>query len=382
MKDKKAIKKQKVNFWTTLKRPFFCLAPMADVTDIAFRTILAKYGKPARTHSDGGGNDRGTNQVVFWTEFVSADGLCNKVGRKNLMHILKFSKIEKPIVAQVFGANPENMKKACQIISRLGLSRGRAGFDGIDINMGCPDKSVVKQGAGSALIKTPVLAREIIRSAIAGANGLPVSVKTRVGFNKEEIDSWIPELLKENISALTIHARTKKEMSKVPANWDYVKRVVELVKKSGKRIPVIGNGDIQSLEEGRKRVEETGCDGVMIGRGVFGNPWFFSDIKDLTEHNRPVYQNSHPSLAKVGKGELIGNSKSLALVIDALINHIKIFDKELLKTGDKTFAVMKKHFKAYINGFSGAKELRIKLMEVNTPKEAISILTSFQKTLK
>ena len=330
--------KSKINFWEKLDKPFFCLAPMADVTDIAFRAMLAKYGK----------NADNKNQVVFWTEFVSADGLCNPIGRKNLAHILKFSKVEKPIVDQVFGANPENMEKACNLISKLG-------FDGIDINMGCPDKSVVKQGAGSALIKTPALAREIIRSAIAGADGLPVSVKTRIGFNKEEIDTWIPELLKEDISALTIHARTKKQMSKVPADWNYVRRVVELVKKSGKNIPVIGNGDIKTLQEAKQKIKETGCDGAMIGRGVFGNPWFFSgrDNQDI----------------------------SIKEKVKTLKEHIDIFDKKLLKAGDKNFAVMKKHFKAYINGFDGAKELRNKLMETETHKEALSILANFQKII-
>ena len=327
------------NFWKNLKKSFFCLAPMADVTDIAFRKMLAKYGK----------TDKNKNQVVFWTEFVSADGLCHKEGKKKLMHILKFSKIEKPIVAQVFGANPDTMEKACKIISKLG-------FDGIDINMGCPDKSVIRQGAGSALIKTPKLAREIIQAAICGANGLPVSVKTRVGFNKEEIDTWIPELLKEDIKALTIHARTKKEMSAVPANWAYVKRVADLVKKSGKNVLVIGNGDVRSLDEAKIKILETSCDGVMIGRGVFGNPWFFSEckIKDVSINKK----------------------------VETLVDHIKIFDKELLKKKDKTFAVMKKHFKAYMNGFDGAKELRAKLMETETPKQAITILTTFQKTIK
>jgi nifR3 family TIM-barrel protein len=376
----------KMNFWQKLDKPFFCLAPMADVTDIAFRAMLAKYGK----------NADNKNQVVFWTEFVSADGLCNPVGRKHLAHILKFSKIEKPIVAQVFGANPVNMEKACRIISELGPSMGRAGFDGIDINMGCPDKSVVKQGAGSALIRTPALAREIIRSAIAGANGLPVSVKTRIGFNKDELDTWIPELLKEDISALTIHARTKKQMSKVPANWDYVKRVVELVKKSGKntcpnlpqgRVLVIGNGDIKSIKEGKEKIKETGCDGVMVGRGVFGNPWFFAGVTQ-PQAQPPRLADSPPRLNQGGDlMEVLRTHHSeeiqwILLKIKALVEHIKIFDKKLLKTKDKTFSVMKKHFKAYINGFDGAKELRNKLMETETPKEALAILTTFQKTLK
>ncbi|OHA46175.1 MAG: hypothetical protein A2541_00620, partial [Candidatus Taylorbacteria bacterium RIFOXYD2_FULL_36_9] len=299
------------NFWQKLDRPFFCLAPMSDVTDVAFRTMLATYSKTAENK----------NKVVFWTEFVSADGLCHVSGRRKLMHILKFSKVEKPIVAQIFGAKPENIKKACQIISKLGPSRGRAGFDGIDINMGCPDKSIIKQGAGSALIKNSKLAREIIRSAIAGANGLPISIKTRVGFNKEEIDPWISELLQEDISALTIHARTKKEMSKVPANWDFIKKVVELVKKSGKKILVIGNGDITNTYEAMRKCEETGCDGVMIGRGVFGNPWVFFD------------SGQGLSLALEGESLSSKNKK-----IKALVEHIKIFDKKLLKTGDKNYA--------------------------------------------
>src|SRR3989339_734595 len=173
------------NFWTKLNKPFFCLAPMSDVTDIAFRYILAKYGRDRENK----------NKVVFWTEFVSADGLCNKLARKKLAHILKFSERERPIVAQVFGANPENMKKACQYVASLG-------FDGIDINMGCPDRSVVSQGAGAGMIKNPERARKIIQAVHAGikAAGLniPVSVKTRIGFHKEEIDTRIPELLKEN----------------------------------------------------------------------------------------------------------------------------------------------------------------------------------------
>ena len=332
-----------INFWTQLKKPFFCLAPMSDVTDIAFRCILAKYGK----------NRENKDRVVFWTEFVAADGLCNKLAKKKLSHILKFSNSERPIVAQVFGANPENMKKACQYITSLG-------FDGIDINMGCPDKSVVAQGAGSGLIRTPALARKIIQAAhlgiaSAGVN-IPVSVKTRVGFNKEEIDAWIPELLKENISALTIHLRTVKEMSLVPANWDYIKKIKELIKKSGKDILLIGNGDIQSMKDGEEKALKYGCDGVMIGRGVFGNPWFFTgrENTDISIEER----------------------------LNALIEHTQLFEKELSKPKYKSFAVMKKHFKAYVNDFNGAKELRIKLMETENAGEVRKIVNDFLKKME
>ena len=329
------------NFWQKLKKPFFCLAPMSDVTDMAFRYILAKYSK----------NRENKDRVVFWTEFVAADGLCNKLAKKKLSHILKFSESERPIVAQVFGANPENMKKACQYIASLG-------FDGIDINMGCPDKSVVAQGAGSALIRTPELARKIIQAAHEGikaaGQNVPVSVKTRIGFNKEEIDNWIGEIIKEDISALTIHLRTTKEQSLVPANWEHIKKIKELIKKSGKEILLIGNGDVKNIRDGENKALKYGCDGVMIGRGVFGNPWFF-----LLKENPDISLNEK---------------------LEVLIEHTQIFEKMLLKPKHKGFAVMKKHFKAYVNGFEGAKELREKLMGTVNSKEVEQIIKGFMKT--
>lgn len=320
---------------------------MSDVTDSAFRFILAKYSK----------NRENKDRVVFWTEFISADGLCNKLAKKKLSHILKFSERERPIVAQVFGANPENMEHACRYIASLG-------FDGIDINMGCPDKSVISQGAGSGLIKTPQLARKIIQAAHKGIESagmhIPVSVKTRIGFNKEDIDNWIPELLKEDISALTIHLRTTKELSLVPAHWEYIKKIKELIKKSGKEILLIGNGDVVDIDDARKKCEDFGCDGVMIGRGVFGNPFFFSGKRqDLKSSKRSCIEER--------------------LLI--LVEHTKIFEKELLKPKHKNFSVMKKHFKAYVNDFPGAKELRIKLMETENAREVEKIINDFLRKI-
>jgi nifR3 family TIM-barrel protein len=316
---------------------------MSDVTDIAFRSILAKYGK----------NRENKDRIVFWTEFVAADGLCNKLAKKKLSHILEFSEKERPIVAQVFGANPENTKKACQYVASLG-------FDGIDINMGCPDKSVISQGAGAGLIRTPELARKIIRAAHDGiksaGQNIPVSVKTRIGFNKEDIDNWIPELLKEDISALTIHLRTVKEMSLVPAHWEHIKKIKELIKKSGKDILLIGNGDIVSIKDGEEKAIKYGCDGVMIGRGVFGNPWFF-----LLEE----------------KGDI-----SLEERLKVMVEHTKLFEKELSKPKHKNFAVMKKHYKAYVNNFEGAKELRVKLMEAENAKQVEKIVNDFLKEIE
>ena len=334
------------NFWKELERPFFCLAPMSDVTDIAFRQILAKYGKDRENK----------NKVVFWTEFVAADGLANKFARKKLAHMLEYKESERPIVAQVFGANPENMKIACQYIASLD-------FDGIDINMGCPDKSVISQGAGSALIRTPKLAQEIIKAAHDGiksaGKNIPVSVKTRVGFNKEEIDTWIPELMKEDISALTIHLRTKKEMSDVPANWDYMEKIKKLIEKSGKEILLIGNGDVASLDEAKEKVKKYGCDGVMIGRGVFSSAGKRQDLGNLERSclEEPTIEQK----------------------LNVLIEHTQIFERELLIPKHKNFAVMKKHFKAYVNGFDGAKELRVKLMETENAKEVEKIINEFLK---
>ncbi len=344
---------------------------MSDVTDIAFRHILAKYGKSRENK----------NKIVFWTEFVSADGLCDKLGRKKLSHILKYSERERPIVAQVFGANPENMKKACQYIASLG-------FDGIDINMGCPDKSVISQGAGSALIKTPQLARKIIKAAQAGIKTagfhIPVSVKTRIGYNKNEIETWIPELLKEDIAALTIHLRTTKEQSLVPAHWELMKRVVELRNKINPNTLIIGNGDIKDLKDGEEKSLKHGCDGVMIGRGVFGNPWFFSSRSPL-EFFVPEGPALSPERPKKGAGTKNSRGRSeqktgtgfVKEKLGVLIEHTQIFDKELSKPKYKNFAVMKKHFKAYVNDFQGAKGLRIKLMEAKNAQEVEKTVNDF-----
>lgn len=346
-----------LGFWGKIEKPFFCLAPMSDVTDIAFRRMLAKYGKDRENR----------NKIVFWTEFVAADGLCNKLAKKKLSYLLKYSEGERPIIAQVFGAKPENMKKACQYIASLD-------FDGIDINMGCPDRSVIDQGAGSALINNPKLAKEIIKSAregiIASGKNIPVSVKTRIGFNPHLpkifnetnknnylLDKeWIKSLLEEKISALTIHLRTKKEMSLVPAHWELIGEIIALRDHISKETLIIGNGDIVSLEDAKEKIKKYHCDGVMIGRGVFGNPYFFSSNT-----------NKHMALEEK---------------LEILMEHTKLFEKELLLPKHKNFAVMKKHFKAYINDFPGAKELRIKLMETNNAKEVEKIIKEFLKLHK
>lgn len=301
-------------FWKKLKKPFFVLAPMADVTDVAFRRIIAKYGKPD----------------VTWTEFVSANGLCSP-GRKVLLRDLDFTDAERPIVTQLFSSDPEKMREAAALCQKLG-------FDGIDINMGCPDRTIEKQGAGAAMIKNPKLAREIIRAAKEGAPKLPISVKTRIGYNKNEIATWIPEILSEGVAALTVHCRTRKEMSLVPARWEHIREVVALRNKISPETLILGNGDVKDLADAKVKALEFGADGVMLGRAIFGNPWLFS------EHIPTIKEK-----------------------LEVMVEHTMLFEKLL---GDiKSFAIMKKHYKAYVNGFDGAKEFRTSLMEAKDAKE-------------
>ena len=321
------------NFWNTLPKPFFVLAPMANVTDAAFRRMIAKYGKPD----------------VMYTEFVSADGL---FARQNidedgqpradhpLMRDLLFTEGERPIVAQFFTSNPANMEKAAALAARLG-------FDGIDINMGCPDKTIEKQQAGAKLILDPELAAELIAAAKRGAGGLPVSVKTRLGYNKDVLEEWLPALLAAEPAAIILHARTRKEMSKVPARWERIARAALIRNEMKSKTLIIGNGDALDPADARAKAAMSNADGVMLGRAIFGTPWLFNE----------------------------GADPDLAERLRIMVEHTKLFE-ELL--GDiKSFAIMKKHFKAYCENFPGAKELRMQLMETHNAAEVEALVKSF-----
>lgn len=311
-------------FWNNLKKPYFVLAPMSDITDAAFRQIIAKYGKPD----------------VTWTEFVSCDGLCSP-GKENLLMHLQFTEAERPIVVQFFGANPINFHKCAEIATKLG-------FDGIDINMGCPDKNVEKQGAGARLMLNHVLARTIIRATKKGAGTIPVSVKTRIGYHTNTLEQWLPELLAEEPAAITIHGRTRKELSLVLAHWDAIARAVDLAKSSDTLI--IGNGDVKNLEQARQKAVETGVDGVMLGRSILGNPWLFNknySSEDIT----------------------------IAEKLTVLVEHAFLFEK--LFSGRKNFVQLRKHFCAYIKNFTGAKTLRLQLMETNNALEVQTVIQSY-----
>ena len=304
---------------------------MADVTDMAMREMVAKYGKPD----------------ILWTEFVSCDGLLSR-GKEKLLPDLWYSENQRPIVAQLFSSKPENFYKCAALIKQMG-------FDGLDINMGCPDKSVEKQGAGAALMKDPKLAQKIVLEAKRGAGTMPVSVKTRIGYNSNELKTWLPALLKTEPSAITIHVRTRKEMSKVPAQWELFPEIMDVVNKfttKKTRPMIIGNGDVFSVGDAKEKAKKYGLDGIMIGRGIFGKPWFFS-----------------------GENYKIPNQK-----IRILIEHINLFEKLYFYENKKLkrFDVMKKHFKAYLSGFDGAKEMRVELMNTKNCEEAITILKNLR----
>jgi len=298
------------------------IAPMANVTDAAFRRMFVECGRPD----------------IFWTEFVSVEGLLS-AGKEALLPDLWHDEAEHPIVAQIFGGKPEQFEEVAPMLRELG-------FDGIDINMGCPDRGVEASGGGAALIKDPKLAQRIVQSLRKSAGGLPVSVKTRIGYNTDEIATWIPALLETEIAALTIHLRTRAEMSGVPAHWELAPKIVALRDRYAPQTLLLGNGDLDSLEIARARVEQSGFDGAMIGRGVFGNPWFFS-----------------------------GRTPDIRERLERLVRHAELFER--LYVGRKSFSVMKKHFKAYATGFVGAKEFRARLMNAENAAEAKNAVELF-----
>jgi len=320
---------QHSNFWQTLEKPIFILAPMEDVTDTVLRQVIVRCGRPA----------------VFFTEFTNVEGMFSK-GAKHVVHRLYYTEIELPLVAQIWGSHPENFCKATIQIREMGMS-------GVDLNMGCPAQGPVNRGVCSGLINHRPQAREIIAASKEGAAGLiPVSIKTRLGFRVIDFD-WIQFILEQNPAVLTVHLRTVSEMSRVPAHWEQLKRVVEMRDALSPGTLIIGNGDIKSLGEARQKVAETGADGVMIGRGIFENPYLFGDT---TIHDKTPAEKMH-----------------------LLLDHLHLWQDTWGTT--RHFPALRKFFKVYANGFPGAQDLRIQLMETQTPEETEQIVTAFLQAL-
>lgn len=303
---------------------------MEGATDTVFRQIVSDCARPD----------------ILFTEFTNVQGLLS-IGNKQVAQRLKFRKEEKPIIAQIWGADPIYFTEAAKLVAGMG-------FDGIDINMGCPERNIVKKGSCAGLIRRPEIAAEIINETKKGAGDLPVSVKTRLGTTEIELE-WIEFLLKQDIKALTVHLRTVKEMSKVPAHWELAKKVVAIRNEIAPNTIIIGNGDVENVTEARLKIKESGLDGVMIGRGVFHNPYAFSEKIDF--HN----------LKKSEK-------------IQLLIKHLNLFENTW--RDDKTFPPLKRYFKIYINGFDGASELREKLMETNSIDEARKVIDDHETAIE
>lgn len=322
------------NLWTKLNKPFSVLAPMEEVTDAAFRQLILGCAPPD----------------VFFTEFVNVDAL-NSPGREEAMLRLKYQKQEHPIVAQIWGINPENFEKAARDIKKLG-------FDGIDINMGCPQKKVVKLGAGAALINNHQLVSQIIAATKRGAGALPVSVKTRIGYKSIGTKEWISYLLHQNLDALTVHARTQKEMSKAPAHYDEFKKIVSLRDEISPSTIIIGNGDIKNYQDGIKLSKKYKLDGFMVGRGIFKDIYCFASGD--TVRGNPRTKDRQVSSIQNSSHEYIRTIKDK---LELALRHIDIFEKTW---GDKKNPqVSKKYMKIYINGFRGASLLRSKLMQAD-----------------
>lgn len=312
-----------MNFWQDLPKPFFILAPMEAVTDVVFRHVVASAARPD----------------IFFTEFTNAASYASEKGIHSTRGRLAFTEDEQPMVAQIWGNKPDNFAF---------MARGLAGmgYKGIDINMGCPAKDVVKTGAGSGLIKTPELAAELIANAKEG--GLPVSVKTRLGYSStDEWKVWLTHILQQDIANLTVHLRTRKEMSKVPAHFELIPEIKKLRDEIAPQTLLTINGDIADRTHGQALVDQYGIDGVMIGRGVFTNPFAFEVEKN--EHTRE---------------ELI-----------ALLSlHLDLFDKYSVELELRRYEPLKRFFKIYIRDFAGAGELRDQLMHTTSTIEARHIL--------
>lgn len=322
--------------YADLPRPFFALAPMDDVTDTVFRQVVAALAPPD----------------LLFTEFTNVDGL-QSAGRARVIRKLKFVASETSLVAHIWGLRPDNFYKTAKEIAsgelarEMGLPEG-VNFAGIDLNMGCPAKSEVKAGACSALINNRPLAKELIQATKEGAGGkLPVSVKTRLGFSEVDL-SWPEFLLKQNLAMLTMHCRTRKEMSKVPARPEFMADIVEMRDRLAPDTLVVANGDIASRQQGLALAKKYGLDGVMIGRGVFQDPLAFSSSNNWGRYSREEK-------------------------VDLYRKQVELFQKTW-RAGERNIKTLNKFCKVYVNGFDGAKELREKLMAANSVEELLKLL--------
>lgn len=325
------------NFWELLPKPFFALAPMEDVTDTVFREIVAGLSDPGHLN-------------ILYTEFTSVDGMNHPVGKIRVGERLIVNESERELLkqknirllAQIWGKRPELYYKIAREITQ------EFDFDGLDINMGCPVKNIVKNGCCSALIDQPNLAKEIIL-ATKEATHLPVSVKTRTGIRTHDTESWISTLLETKPAAVILHGRTQKQQSDGLANWDEIAKGARIRDQLSPETKFLGNGDVLSMAQGIEYASNYGLDGIMVGRGIFHNPWFFA-----------------PNSATPDKSEKL---KQLLL-------HTRLFEKTW--GGIKNINILKRFYKIYTNDFTGAARLRALLMEAKSYDEVYLIIHNEQ----
>lgn len=317
----------KQNFWKSLPKPFFVLAPMEDVTDVVFRHVISESGRPD----------------IFFTEFTNSASYNHPEGQDSVQGRLEFTEDEQPIVAHIWGDVPENFRK-------MSINMAKKGFKGIDINMGCPVSNVVKNGKGCGLIKRPERAAELIEAAKAG--GIPVSVKTRLGYSKvSEWKEWLTHLLKQDIVNLSIHLRTRNEMSKYDAHWELIPEIKKLRDEVAPDTLLTINGDIPDRAKGLELAEKYGVDGIMIGRGVFTNPFAF---------------------------ELEAKDHSPKELLDLFRLHLDLYD-DYTKDNPRPFKPLRRFFKIYVRGIHGASSLRHQLMSAESTDEVREMLNAFEK---
>ena len=364
------------SLWKTLPQPIIGLAPMDGVTDSAFRYIVATYGKP---------------DIVF-TEFTNVHDICS--GRLKALDSLRYSSVERPVIAQIYGKDPDLFYQAAHVVCELG-------FDGLDINMGCPSKNVASSGSGAGLIRTPNLALELIDKARKGIQdwaagqtlidiglkptvletiahlksehpnlsehqertSIPLSVKTRLGFDSNIIDEWSDCLIQGQPEVISLHGRTLSQMYRGQSDWDAIAQAATRIQKHG--ILALGNGDIKSLADAHQRIQESGVNGVLIGRGALGNPWIFQEIQKVRQ-----------GLATKSPLELQTPEPSLDEKFQAMINHAKCFEAI---HGSERFVRMRKHLGWYCSSFPHAAALRAQMVRTNSTQDVTNILQTYLK---
>jgi tRNA-dihydrouridine synthase len=362
------------SFWKTLPQPIIGLAPMDGVTDSAFRYIVATYGKP---------------DVVF-TEFTNVHDICS--GRLKALDSLRYSEVERPVIAQIYGKDPALFYQAAHVVCELG-------FDGLDINMGCPSKNVASSGSGAGLIRTPNLALELMDKARKGiqdwADGqspadlglkssalqaiaqlkaehsdltdrqerssIPLSVKTRLGFDCNIIDEWSDCLIQGRPEVISMHGRTLSQMYRGQSDWGSIAKAATRIRNHG--ILAIGNGDIKSLVEANQRIKDSGVNGVLIGRGALGNPWIFQEIEQVRK-----------AFSAASHVELKTSEPGLDEKFQAMIKHAKCFEAI---HGAERFVRMRKHLGWYCSSFPHAAAMRAQMVRTSGSQDVSNILQAY-----